>query len=211
MSHVWRGSPRSFDENPFLRCILKLEQYRIYLIQADPAGLGYPPATHANLETRTVKWKENLASKVNHHHQRNLSDRFTHPFPYPITSTSPSSRMSYREEDYKPRMPRSESFHPTPNSLLASGQYQQYSDPHRPNHRSSQGYGYGGQSGQRQSHYQQQPQQQYHDDPDDRPLRPLYYEQGEERDETFDVRADFDGKGPRWSEMYGTGKGDPRK
>ncbi|KAL1413307.1 hypothetical protein Q8F55_001063 [Vanrija albida] len=33
-----------------------------------------------------------------------------------------------------------------------------------------------------------------------------YYELGEERDLGFDVRADFDGTGPRWSEMYGVAK-----
>lgn len=33
-----------------------------------------------------------------------------------------------------------------------------------------------------------------------------YYELGEERDMGFDVRADFDGTGPRWSEMYGVAK-----
>lgn len=43
------------------------------------------------------------------------------------------------------------------------------------------------------------------------PIKPLYYEQDEPADEAFDVRADFDGTGPRWSERYGTGKGDPRK
>lgn len=119
--------------------------------------------------------------------------------------------MAYRDnDDYQPRMPRSGSFHPTPNSLLASSHHQQYNDPHQPQpQRQSYGYSQGG-GGQRYSQYQQQ-QQPYHDDPDDRPLRALYYEQGEDRDETFDVRADFDGKGPRWSEMYGTGKGDPRK
>jgi hypothetical protein len=125
--------------------------------------------------------------------------------------------MAYRDDEYQPRMPRSSSFHPTPNSLLASSQHQPYVDPTQPSHQqySSHGYGgggYGEYGGQRQSRsqYQQQPHA-YHDDPDDRPLRPLYYDQGEDRDEGFDVRADFDGKGPRWSEMYGTGKGDPRK
>lgn len=108
-------------------------------------------------------------------------------------------------------MPRSQSFHPTPNSLLASSQYQQYSDPHQP-HQPLNGY-----SGRPQSQYNQQRQynrqSQYRDEyeDDDKPLRPSYYEQGEDRDEGFDVRADFDGKGPRWSEMYGTGRGDPRK
>lgn len=108
--------------------------------------------------------------------------------------------MAYRDDDYQPRIPRNTSFQPTPNSLLASAQHQPYADPHQPQRQS---YGYNP----RQSQYQQQ----YQDDPDDKPLRPLYYEQGEDRDERFDVRADFDGKGPRWSEMYGTGKGDPRK
>lgn len=32
-----------------------------------------------------------------------------------------------------------------------------------------------------------------------------YYEPGEDQDEPFDVRADFDGAGPRWSERYGAG------
>jgi hypothetical protein len=106
-------------------------------------------------------------------------------------------------------MPRSQSFHPTPNSLLASTQYQQYPDPHQPQQPS---YGYSGHPTRPQSQYNQRPQQyrdEYEDD--DKPLRQSYYEQGENRDEGFDVRADFDGKGPRWSEMYGTGKGDPRK
>ncbi len=39
-----------------------------------------------------------------------------------------------------------------------------------------------------------------------------FYEPGEPRDEEFDVRADFDGTGPRWSELYGVksdgGRGD---
>jgi len=35
-----------------------------------------------------------------------------------------------------------------------------------------------------------------------------YYEAGEARDEEFDVRADFDGTGPRWSEMHGKGLSD---
>jgi hypothetical protein len=43
------------------------------------------------------------------------------------------------------------------------------------------------------------------------PVKPLYYDQDDEPDQAFDVRADFDGTGPRWSERYGTGKGDPRK
>ena len=43
--------------------------------------------------------------------------------------------------------------------------------------------------------------------------KPLYYNNGDgdDPDQAFDVRADFDGTGPRWSERYGTGKGDPRK
>ncbi|KAK4688985.1 hypothetical protein P7C73_g1123, partial [Tremellales sp. Uapishka_1] len=38
-----------------------------------------------------------------------------------------------------------------------------------------------------------------------------FYEPGEERDEPFDVRADFDGDGPRWSEVYGSGAGNERE
>ena len=34
-------------------------------------------------------------------------------------------------------------------------------------------------------------------------LRPLAHESHDDRDEPFDVRADFDGDGPRWSELYG--------
>lgn len=43
--------------------------------------------------------------------------------------------------------------------------------------------------------------------------KPLYFEQGEDQDAPFDVRADFDGQGPRWSDVYGTGtdKGDERR
>ncbi|KAL7423410.1 hypothetical protein Q5752_000990 [Cryptotrichosporon argae] len=39
------------------------------------------------------------------------------------------------------------------------------------------------------------------DDDGDRHARDPYYEHDEERDAGFDVRADFDGTGPRWSEM----------
>ncbi|WWD18980.1 hypothetical protein CI109_103437 [Kwoniella shandongensis] len=42
---------------------------------------------------------------------------------------------------------------------------------------------------------------------DHQPHNSLYYEQGEEEDEPFDVRADFDGTGPRWSDRYGQGQG----
>lgn len=31
------------------------------------------------------------------------------------------------------------------------------------------------------------------------------YDDGEERDEPFDIRADFDGVGPKYSEVYGNG------
>lgn len=33
-----------------------------------------------------------------------------------------------------------------------------------------------------------------------------YREEGYNRDQSFDLRADFDGNGPRWSEMYGAAK-----
>ena len=42
--------------------------------------------------------------------------------------------------------------------------------------------------------------------PQSRPLKSDYYEMHEEREPSFDVRADFDGEGPRWSEMYGVAK-----
>jgi hypothetical protein len=41
--------------------------------------------------------------------------------------------------------------------------------------------------------------------------KPIYYESGEDRDEPFDVRADFDGDGPRYSERYGAGKLDTER
>lgn len=34
-------------------------------------------------------------------------------------------------------------------------------------------------------------------------LRPLAHESYDDRDEPFDVRADFDGDGPKWSDLYG--------
>jgi hypothetical protein len=34
-------------------------------------------------------------------------------------------------------------------------------------------------------------------------LHPLAHESPDDRDEPFDVRADFDGDGPRWSDLYG--------
>ncbi|KAK8854871.1 hypothetical protein IAR55_003610 [Kwoniella newhampshirensis] len=37
----------------------------------------------------------------------------------------------------------------------------------------------------------------------DQPHNSLYYEPGDDTDEPFDVRADFDGTGPRWSDRYG--------
>jgi hypothetical protein len=37
------------------------------------------------------------------------------------------------------------------------------------------------------------------------PIRPLYHESKDDLDQPFDVRADFDGDGPRWSDVYGTG------
>jgi hypothetical protein len=33
-----------------------------------------------------------------------------------------------------------------------------------------------------------------------------YEDKSAQREQGFDVRADFDGEGPRWSEMYGVGK-----
>lgn len=40
-----------------------------------------------------------------------------------------------------------------------------------------------------------------------RPMRNGQYEAPtEQRAPSFDVRADFDGSGPRWSEMYGVAK-----
>jgi hypothetical protein len=38
-------------------------------------------------------------------------------------------------------------------------------------------------------------------------VHPLYHDGPEDHDEAFDVRADFDGDGPRWSERYGSGTG----
>lgn len=38
-----------------------------------------------------------------------------------------------------------------------------------------------------------------------RPHNSLYYESANDRDEPFDVRADFDGDGPRWSDRFGNG------
>ncbi|WWC93719.1 hypothetical protein V866_000555 [Kwoniella sp. B9012] len=38
------------------------------------------------------------------------------------------------------------------------------------------------------------------------PRNSLYYEDGEDADEPFDVRADFDGVGPKWSERNGAKK-----
>lgn len=44
----------------------------------------------------------------------------------------------------------------------------------------------------------------------DAELRPMrngqYQAPTEQREPSFDVRADFDGSGPRWSEMYGVAK-----
>ena len=34
-------------------------------------------------------------------------------------------------------------------------------------------------------------------------FRPLAHETPDDRDDPFDVRADFDGDGPRWSDKYG--------
>jgi hypothetical protein len=34
-------------------------------------------------------------------------------------------------------------------------------------------------------------------------LHPLTHESADDRDEPFDVRADFDGDGPKWSDLYG--------
>ena len=34
-------------------------------------------------------------------------------------------------------------------------------------------------------------------------FRPLAHETHDDRDDPFDVRADFDGDGPRWSDKYG--------
>jgi hypothetical protein len=40
-----------------------------------------------------------------------------------------------------------------------------------------------------------------------RPMRNGQYQAPtEQREPSFDVRADFDGAGPRWSEMYGVAK-----
>jgi hypothetical protein len=49
-----------------------------------------------------------------------------------------------------------------------------------------------------QSYYQDQYQQQTPSRP-----RSSYYDPTSPDDEPFDVRADFDGTGPRWSERYG--------
>ncbi|GFZ49453.1 hypothetical protein JCM24511_07573 [Saitozyma sp. JCM 24511] len=38
-------------------------------------------------------------------------------------------------------------------------------------------------------------------------VHPLYHDGPEDQDEAFDVRADFDGDGPRWSERYGSDNG----
>ena len=44
-----------------------------------------------------------------------------------------------------------------------------------------------------------------YDQPYDPPRAPsaLYHDDPEDQDEPFDVRADFDGDGPRWSDVYG--------
>ena len=34
-----------------------------------------------------------------------------------------------------------------------------------------------------------------------------HYDHDHDQEEVFDVRADFDGHGPRWSEVYGSGVG----
>ncbi|WRT68339.1 uncharacterized protein IL334_005315 [Kwoniella shivajii] len=60
----------------------------------------------------------------------------------------------------------------------------------------------------RQSSYNQYASTQYNDT--NVPRNSLYYEQGEELDEPFDVRADFDGVGPKYSERYGKKEGSVR-
>ena len=51
------------------------------------------------------------------------------------------------------------------------------------------------------SEYRTSNRQSYLDDP--ATSNPFQHQPGDGADETFDVRADFDGRGPRWSQMYG--------
>ncbi|WWC90773.1 uncharacterized protein L201_005710 [Kwoniella dendrophila CBS 6074] len=56
-------------------------------------------------------------------------------------------------------------------------------------------------SNHRQSSYNRYSQTPFSDSA--QPNNHLYYEEGEDLDEPFDVRADFDGTGPKWSERNG--------
>lgn len=63
---------------------------------------------------------------------------------------------------------------------------------------------------QRQSYYDTNSRDSYasYSDPYAQPyshdhFRPLVHETPDDRDDPFDVRADFDGDGPRWSDKYG--------
>ncbi|WVR07461.1 hypothetical protein IAU60_004502 [Kwoniella sp. DSM 27419] len=71
---------------------------------------------------------------------------------------------------------------------------------------SSQPYGFPQRYSDRPHSYHQQPYSQP-SAPYDPPSHSQYYEPGEDLDEPFDVRADFDGNGPRWSDKYGPKNG----